>query len=366
VGTGEGSPRERILGKVAEHVARAAEIERLLGRPETAAEGRRVATLSRELGALRPLVDALAAYRRAEEVVEGNRTLLGEPGLDPEMRSIAEAEIAEREAERERVFESMKRLLVAEDPDAHRDAIVEIRAGAGGDEAALFARDLFEVYDRLAKRRGWRLEVLDGQPTEHGGIKEISFSVSGHDVFRDMQFESGVHRVQRVPKTEQQGRIHTSTATVAVLPEVEEVDVEIRPQDVEEDFMRAGGPGGQNVNKTSSAVRLRHLPTGEVVKCQDESSQRKNRDRAMRILRARLYERQREEAARARAQARRSQVGTGDRSEKIRTYHFKENRVTDHRIGLTTHDLDRVLQGELDRFVEALREADLEAKLRDL
>jgi peptide chain release factor 1 len=360
------APRDRILDRVAERAARAREIEALLSSPEVATDGRRVAVLSRELGSLRALTDAYDRHRRIEEIVRGNESMLEDPALEPEMREIATAEIEEKRAEAESVFRELKRMLVAEDADAHRDAIVEIRAGAGGDEAALFARDLFDMYDRLSKRRGWRLEVLEGNPTEHGGIKQISFSVSGQNVFRDMRFESGVHRVQRVPETETQGRVHTSTATVAVLPEAEEVDVEIRPQDIQEDFMRAGGPGGQNVNKTSSAVRLVHIPTGEVVKCQDESSQRKNRDRAMRILRARLYELKREEAARARAADRRSQVGTGDRSEKIRTYHFKENRVTDHRIGLTTHDLDRVLQGDLDRFLDALREADLEARLRDL
>jgi peptide chain release factor 1 len=360
------SPRARILARLAERAQRARELEALLSSPEVASDGRRVGGLSRELGALRPMLEAYERHRRLEEIVRGNESMLAEPGLDPEMRQIAEAEIAEKRAEADAVFEGLKRLLVSEDADSQRDAIVEIRAGTGGDEAALFARDLFELYDRLAKRRGWRLEVLDGNPTEHGGIKTISFSLSGQSVFRDMRFESGVHRVQRVPQTETQGRIHTSTATVAVLPEAEEVDVEIRPQDIQEDFMRAGGPGGQNVNKTSSAVRLTHIPTGEVVKCQDESSQRKNRDRAMRILRARLYELRREEAARTRAADRRSQVGTGDRSEKIRTYHFKESRVTDHRIGLTTHDLDRVLQGDLDRFHEALREADLEERLRDL
>jgi peptide chain release factor 1 len=207
---------------------------------------------------------------------------------------------------------------------------------------------------------------MDGNPTEHGGLKGITFSVGGSGVWSALRFESGVHRVQRVPETEQAGRIHTSTATVAVLPEAEEVDVVIRPEDIEEDFMRAGGPGGQNVNKTSSAVRLTHKPSGLVVKCQDESSQRKNRDRAMRILRARLFDLKREAAAKERAQARKSQVGTGDRSEKIRTYHFKENRVTDHRIGFTTHSLDRVLQGDLDPVLEALQDADLEARLSDL
>jgi peptide chain release factor 1 len=356
-----------IHDRLEERHARAKEIERLLSDPAVASEGRRVAGLMKELGGLRAFVEAYERYRTWQADAASAAAMAKDPSLDAEMRSLADEERKERTAAAEALFEDLKRMLVADDPDAHRDAIVEIRAGAGGDEAALFARDLFQMYDHLAKRRGWRLEVLDGNPTEHGGVKSISFSLSGESVFRDMRFESGVHRVQRVPQTETQGRIHTSTATVAVLPEVEEVDVDVKPGDIEEDFMRAGGPGGQNVNKTSSAVRLTHRPSGIVVKCQDESSQRKNRDRAMRLLRAKLYEVQRAEQAKARAESRRSQVGTGDRSEKIRTYHFKENRVTDHRIGLTRHDLDRVLlEGELDAFVDALKEADLEAKLKDL
>ena len=260
----------------------------------------------------------------------------------------------------------VKRMLVANDADSNRNAIVEIRAGAGGDEAALFARDLFLMYEYFSKKRGWKLELMDGSMTDHGGMKAVTFSLAGTNVFQQLKFESGVHRVQRVPQTETAGRIHTSTATVAVLPEVEEVDIDIRLQDIQEEFMRAGGPGGQNVNKTSSAVRLTHIPTGISIKMQDESSQRKNRDRAMRLLRAMLYEQQQATINRERAENRKNQVGTGDRSEKIRTYHFKENRVTDHRIGFTTHSLDRVLQGELDELIAALQEADLDAKLSNL
>ena len=355
-----------IEDKIEERARKAHELEAKLSDPVVAGDGRLVGRLSKELGALRPFVEAYAAWRKARDDAAAGAAMAADPATDAEMRALAQDEARAGKAAAEELFERLKRMLVADDEDAQRDCIVEIRAGAGGDEAALFARDLFEMYSRLAVRRGWKLEILDGGQTDLGGVKAMTFSLTGNGVYRDMRYESGVHRVQRVPQTETAGRIHTSTATVAVLPEVEDVDIEIRPQDLEEDFMRAGGPGGQNVNKTSSAVRLVHKPSGIVVKCQDESSQRKNRDRALRILRAKLYEARQEELHRTRSEARKSQVGTGDRSEKIRTYHFKENRVTDHRIGFTSHTLERILEGELDPLLSALATADLDAKLKDL
>jgi peptide chain release factor 1 len=346
--------------------AQAADLTQRLYDPVVASDHVASTRLSRELAALRGSLEAYARYQRLLGEVDEAKGILAAGGSDADMRTLAQEQLTAAERALPRAVEDVKRSLVSEDPDAHRDAIVEIRPGVGGDEAALFASDLFRMYKRLADRRGWRMDLLDATPSEQGGFKQVSFSVKGTDVFKDMRYESGVHRVQRVPKTETQGRIHTSTATVAVLPEVEDVDIEIKDADVEMQAMRAGGPGGQNVNKTSSAVRLTHLPTGVTVKCQADPSQHKNRATAMRMLRAKLYEIELERRQRERSQARRSQIGGGDRSEKIRTYNFKENRVTDHRIGLTLHDLAEILDGSLDPILDALKHADQEERLEDL
>ena len=355
-----------LIERLKATLARVEALERRLEDPVVAADHVAYARTRRELA---PLAGPVALFRswlaRQREVAEAEEVRAEARG-DAEMVALAEETIGTARADLERLAEEIKQSLVAEDEDDQRDVIVEIRAGTGGDEAAIWAGDLFRLYERLGERRGWRMEVLEGSRSDQGGFKEIRFSLRGERVYGDMRYESGVHRVQRVPKTETQGRIHTSTATVAVLPEVEDVEIEIRENDVEIQTMRAGGPGGQNVNKTSSAVRLIHHPTGIIVKCQSDPSQHKNRATAMRELRARLYQLERERAARERSEARRSQIGTGDRSEKIRTYNYKENRVTDHRIGLTVHNLDEVLLGDVDDVLEALRMAERERRLGEL
>ncbi|KND16459.1 peptide chain release factor 1 [Pannonibacter phragmitetus] len=311
--------------------------------------------LSREYAELEPLVRAVQALRKAEEDLAGAEVLIAEAGSDREMRELAELERDELTQKVEELTQAVRIGLLPKDSADKNDAILEVRAGTGGDEAALFAGDLFRMYQRYAALQGWKVEVLSASEGEAGGFKEVIASVTGENVFARLKFESGVHRVQRVPETESGGRIHTSAATVAVLPQAEEVDVDVQESDLKIDTYRASGAGGQHVNTTDSAVRITHLPTGIVVAVQDERSQHKNRARALQLLRARIYDAQRDKAANERSEARRLQVGSGDRSERIRTYNFPQGRVTDHRIGLTLYKLEQVLAGEaLNELVEAL------------
>ena len=311
--------------------------------------------LSREYAELEPLVRAVQALRKAEEDLAGAEALIAEAGSDREMRDLAELERDELTQKVEELTQAVRIGLLPKDSADKNDAILEVRAGTGGDEAALFAGDLFRMYQRYAALQGWKVEVLSASEGEAGGFKEVIASVTGENVFARLKFESGVHRVQRVPETESGGRIHTSAATVAVLPQAEEVDVDVQESDLKIDTYRASGAGGQHVNTTDSAVRITHLPTGIVVAVQDERSQHKNRARALQLLRARIYDAQRDKAANERSEARRLQVGSGDRSERIRTYNFPQGRVTDHRIGLTLYKLEQVLAGEaLNELVEAL------------
>ena len=314
---------------------------------------------SRELSELEPIVARIEELRAAEAEAEGAEQLLA----DPEMRDMAEQELRSLRERMPKLAREIQLALLPKDEADERSAILEIRPAAGGDEAALFAAELFAAYQKYAAAKGWRYEVMDFSETELGGLKEGIAEITGRNVFARLKYESGVHRVQRVPATETQGRIHTSTVTVAVLPEAEEVDVQVNESDLRIDVYRASGAGGQHVNKTESAVRITHIPTGIVVAMQEERSQHKNRAKAMKILRARMYEVQRADLHATRSADRKSQVGTGDRSERIRTYNFPQGRVSDHRINLTSHKIDRVMQGEFDEFVDALTEEDQAARL---
>ncbi|HEV7458417.1 MAG TPA: peptide chain release factor 1 [Roseococcus sp.] len=327
-------------------MTRAAELRAEL---ETA-DGSQFGTLSKELSTLEPLVEKVAQYRALENAQAEAEALLS----DPEMRELAEAEFHDAKARLPVLEREIRLMLLPKDAADERSAILEIRPAAGGDEAGLFAGELFRAYQKYAEGRGWRFSVLDYDENELGGVKGATAEIEGQGVFARLKFESGVHRVQRVPATETQGRIHTSTITVAVLPEAEEVDVRVEDKDLRIDTYRASGAGGQHVNKTDSAVRITHIPTGIVVAMQEEKSQHKNRAKAMKVLRARIFDAQRQAADSARAADRRSQVGTGDRSERIRTYNFPQGRVTDHRIGLTLHKVDRVMMGEFDDIFDAL------------
>jgi len=299
------------------------------------------------------MVEKYREWKKIEQGLAGAKQLLME-STDAEMKQLAHDEERQLTAQRATVEQELKRLLVPRDPNDEKNVILEIRAGTGGDEAALFAAELFRMYSRFAESQGWRVEVLDSSPSSLGGLKEITASISGKKVYSRLKYESGVHRVQRVPATEQQGRVHTSAATVAVLPEADEIEVKIEPKDIRIDTFCSSGPGGQSVNTTYSAVRITHLPTGMIVSCQDEKSQIKNREKAMRVLRARLFEFEREKQHEAIGAERRGQIKTGDRSEKIRTYNFPQNRLSDHRIGLTLHQLGEVMDGKLAPVVDAL------------
>lgn len=352
----------RVVERLQELLRRHEEIGNLMADPDVLSDVSRLADLGREHSSLETIVTRGRKFLRLiDELSQAHD--VASTAEDEELAELARTEVEELEGRRETETEEIRRLLVPKDPLEDRPAVVEIRAGTGGDEAALFAADLYRMYSRFATERGWKLEVVSTSEGALGGLKEIVFVARGSEAYGQLRYESGVHRVQRVPETESQGRIHTSAATVAVLPEAEEVDVEIQPGDLKIDAYKSSGPGGQSVNTTDSAVRITHAPSGIVVTCQDEKSQHKNKAKALRVLRSRLLDRRISEQEAARARERRLQVGTGDRSAKIRTYNFPQNRITDHRIGLTTHRLEQVMGGELTELVDALRLAGMEERL---
>ena len=340
------------------------ELESLISDPSVLADMPRWQRYNREHAGLEPIVAAYREYKAVCHAIEDSKAMLDEGIEEDDFRHMVEEELAEQRSRKEQLDNELPVLLLPRDPNDDKNVIVEIRGGVGGEEAALFAGDLFRMYSRYAEAQGWRVSILDSNPTEIGGFKEISFAVEGNGAYSKLKYESGTHRVQRVPVTESGGRIHTSAVTVAVLPEADEVDVDIKAEELRIDTYRAGGAGGQYVNKTESAIRITHLPTGIVVQCQDEKSQLKNKEKAMRVLRARVLEQAQQQQADAIAADMKSQVGSGDRSERIRTYNFPQGRVTDHRIGLTLHKLDFVLNGQLDELLNGLITADQAERLK--
>lgn len=347
------------LGKKKERLE---EIQRLLSDPKVIANSALYQKYAKEMSSLKETVEKYKAYLKIEEGIRESEAILESKDQHGDLISLAKEELKSL-GEKKEILQNELISLMTEDPCKDRDVIVEIRAGTGGLEASLFAADLFRMYSKFAARKGWKIEMLSSSVTEKGGFKEAVFSISGKDVYGSMKLESGTHRVQRVPATEASGRIHTSAATVAVLPEAEDVDVEINPKDLQIDVFRAGGRGGQHVNVTDSAVRITHKPTGIVVSCQDERSQHKNKTKGMRVLRTRIMDKLKQEQQDKRSKERKVQVGTGDRSEKIRTYNFPDSRLTDHRIGFTVHNLENILEGNLDGLILALKEAERKLKL---
>lgn len=353
-----------MFDKLTEVEKRFEEVNALLCRPEIVSDQEQYTKLMKEMKHLTPVVEKFREYKKALETNSECRSMLDEGGMDADFAEMVKEEFEQSKADIERIAEELKILLLPRDPNDDKNVIIEIRGGAGGEESALFAGVLFRMYSMYSEAKGFKTEILNANETGLGGYKEISFSVEGDGAYSRFKFESGVHRVQRVPETESQGRIHTSTVTVAVLPEAEDVDFELNEKDLQIDTFRSSGAGGQHINKTSSAIRITHIPTGTVVECQDERSQHKNKEKAMKVLRSRLYDAEKAKHDAEIAGERRAQVGTGDRSERIRTYNYPQGRISDHRIGLTLYKIEQMLNGDLDELIDALITADTAEKLK--
>ena len=353
-----------MIEKLQEVENRFEEVNELVCNPDIVSDQEKYTKLMRELKHLTPVVEKFREYKKAKASEEESRAMLDEGGMDADFAQMVKEEYEQSREDMERIEEELKVLLLPRDPNDDKNVIIEIRGGAGGEESALFAGVLFRMYSMYAEKKGFKIEIINANETEIGGYKEISFMIEGEGAYSRFKYESGVHRVQRVPETESQGRVHTSTTTVAVLPEAEDVELEIDPNDLKIDTFRSSGAGGQHINKTSSAIRITHLPTGMVVECQDERSQYKNKDKALKVLKSRLLKEKQDKQASEIAENRKMQVGTGDRSERIRTYNYPQGRVSDHRIGLTLYKLEQFLNGDMDEMIDALITADTAEKLK--